>query len=33
MLYTVRDIEIFDMVPGYHSRLIHGDTMTLAYVE
>ncbi len=33
MLYTLSDLEIFDIVPGYHARLIHSDTMTLAYVD
>lgn len=32
MKYTVSDIENFDIVPGYHARMIHTDTMTLAYV-
>lgn len=33
MLHTVSGIEIFDIVPGYHARFIHSDTMTLAYVD
>jgi quercetin dioxygenase-like cupin family protein len=31
--YTLSEIETFDIVPGYRSRLIHTDSMTLAYVE
>lgn len=33
MKHIVSDIENFDIVPGYHGRLIHTDTMTLAYVD
>lgn len=33
MKITVSNIENFDIVPGYHGRLIHTDTMTLAYVD
>lgn len=33
MKLTVSDIPNFDIVPGYHGRLIHTDTMTLAYVD
>jgi quercetin dioxygenase-like cupin family protein len=33
MQYKVSDIENFDIVPGYHARLIHTDNMTLAYVD
>jgi quercetin dioxygenase-like cupin family protein len=33
MLHIVNNIETFDIVPGYHSRLIHTPTMTIAYVD
>ena len=33
MRYFVADIELFDIVPGYHARFIHRETMTLAYVD
>ena len=33
MLHTVFNIENFDIVPGYHARMIHSDRMTLAYVD
>lgn len=33
MQHTISTIEIFDIVPGYHSRLIHTDSMTIAYVD
>jgi unsaturated pyranuronate lyase len=33
MKHIVKDIEPFDIIPGYHSRLIHSATMTIAYVE
>ncbi len=33
MLYSVSDLEIFDIVPGYHARMIHSENMTLAYVD
>jgi quercetin dioxygenase-like cupin family protein len=33
MQITVNQIDAFDIVPGYHGRFVHTDTMTLAYVE
>ncbi len=33
MQYLVADIELFDIVPGYHARFIHSASMTLAYVD
>jgi quercetin dioxygenase-like cupin family protein len=33
MKYTVNSIEPFDIVPGYHGRLIHSATLTIAYVD
>ena len=33
MKHTVNNIEPFDIVPGYHGRLIHSATMTIAYVD
>lgn len=33
MRYLVADIELFNIVPGYHARFIHRDSMTLAYVD
>lgn len=33
MQYTIQDLEVFDIVPGYHARMIHTDDMTIAFVE
>jgi len=33
MQHTISNIEVFDIVTGYHARFIHTDTMTLAYVD
>lgn len=33
MQHIINNIAPFDIVPGYRSRLIHTDTMTLAYVD
>lgn len=33
MNYTLSGIEPFDIAPGFHGRMIHTDTMTLAYVD
>ncbi len=33
MKLSVQQIEPFDIVPGYHARIVHAASMTLAYVE
>lgn len=33
MPYIVSELEPFDIVAGYHARMIHTDRMTLAYVS
>ena len=33
MLYNIPDLEPFEIVPGYHARMIHTDTMTIAFVD
>ena len=31
--YTIQDIEPFDIVPGFHARMIHTDALTIAFVD
>ena len=33
MKQNVRDIAPFEIVNGYHARMIHSDNLTLAYVQ
>ncbi len=33
MKFKVNEVETFDIVPGYHARMIHTENMTLAYVD
>ena len=33
MKYLIADLPPFDIVPGYHARFIHTETMTIAYVD
>jgi quercetin dioxygenase-like cupin family protein len=33
MQYTIQDIEPFDIVPGFHARMIHTDSLTIAFVD
>jgi quercetin dioxygenase-like cupin family protein len=33
MTIELKNVEPYDIAPGYHARFVHGKTMTLAYVD